>query len=65
MDNKIHPKVQKLLDKSKFIGGKTLTGQPADEIKVYGTNVNSSNTSNKMIKDPNSERDLTKNYNSL
>jgi len=38
MENKINPKVQKILDKSKIMKGKTMTGEPADEVEIYSRN---------------------------
>lgn len=33
--NKYHPKLQKLLEKSKTISKKTLTGKPKDSVEVF------------------------------
>lgn len=35
MEKELHPKVQKLLDKSKQIKGKTLTGSSPDQVEIY------------------------------
>lgn len=43
MDNKTNQKVQKILDVSKAIKGKTLTGQKPNEIQIF-TTVTASNT---------------------
>lgn len=38
MEKQLHPKVEKILNVSKALKGKTLTGQDPNEIQVYGSN---------------------------
>ena len=35
MNKKLHPKVEKILDVSKSLKGKTLTGQEPNQVEIY------------------------------
>lgn len=61
MDKVLHPKAQKLLDKSKSIKGRTLTGQPADQIEIYG--IGYKNKQSKKLVNPNNDQNFEKNFN--